>query len=233
MKFKVDNDILERFDPLSIGIIICNNLTNKYSGDEISKAFSSEKSDIIKRFEGIELSTYPIIKKWRQIYKSFGEKKNRCSVEALIRRTLNGKEIPEINPLVDIYNTASLKFELPCGGEDLAKVTEDIILGIASGEENFLPLGSSELEHPTEGEIVYKSGNVILCGSFNYRESDITKLTPYTQNAVLVIESALAEDYEKLNLMLNYLKINIEKYLGGSCKTFILDKNTPEINMYK
>jgi len=37
MKFKVDNDILERFDPLSIGIIICkedNEYVIKYCSDD-------------------------------------------------------------------------------------------------------------------------------------------------------------------------------------------------------
>lgn len=231
MKFRVETEIIERFNPINIGIVVCKDINNSYSGLEISEAFSKEKDDIIKRFDGVELALYPIFQKWRQIYKSFGEKKNRCSIEALIRRTINGKEIPEINPLVDIYNTASIKFELPCGGEDLKKVSDDIVLGLASGEENFLPLGSTTIEHPSPGEIVYKSSDTILCGSFNYRESDLTKLTPETKDAVLVVESVLEEDNIKLSNMLNYLKENVEKYLGGNCEVHILNKNTPEVNI--
>ena len=228
MKFKVEQEVFEKFEPLKVGIVLCKGVDNKVQNSEISKMFTKEKEDVLKRFEGIELAEYPIFKRWRQIYKSFGEKKNRCSVEALIRRTINGKEIPEINPLVDIYNTASIKFELPCGGEDLIKVNDDIVLAEANGTEEFLPLGEEETINPEVGEIVYKSGNTILCGKFNYRESDITKLTPNTTDAVLVVESSLPEDDKKLEEMLTYLAQNVEKYLGASCKMCILDKENNE-----
>ena len=231
MKFKVEKEIFERFKPLKVGIVVCKNLNNKYEGEEIIKEFTKEKEDILKRFEGVELSQYPIFRRWRDIYKSFGEKKNRCSVEALIRRTINGKEIPSINPLVDIYNTASIKYVLPCGGKDLSKVTDDIVLGLAEGTEEFLPLGEEKTMNPEVGEIVYKSGNTIICGSFNYRESDITKLTEDTKDAILVVESSLKEDDAKLDKMLTHLAQNVEKHLGAKCKVCILDEETNEVDL--
>lgn len=231
MKFKVNEEMFKRFEPFSVGVVYCKNVNNHYEGNEIESDFSKEKESIKDRFADVELAQYPVIQKWRQVYKSFGEKKKRCSVEALIRRTLNGKEIPSINPLVDIYNTASLKFELPCGGEDLAKVNDDIELTIATGNENFLPLGEEEIEHPEEGEIVYKSGNEILCGKFNYRESDITKLTDDTQECVLVVEYINNEDTTKLQEMLDYLSENVAKYLGATTSNFILTKDANEAEL--
>lgn len=231
MKFVVSEEIFNRFNPLSVGVVYCKNINNHFSGKEIEESFSKEKQAIKDRFADVELAQYPVIQKWRQVYKSFGEKKKRCSVEALIRRTVNGKEIPLINPLVDIYNTASLKFELPCGGEDLAKVNDDIYLTLADGNEDFLPLGEEEIEHPQEGEIVYKSGKDVLCGSFNYRESDITKLTDDTKECVLVIEYVDNEDTAKLQEMLDYLSENVSKYLGAETSNYILTKNNNEAEM--
>lgn len=231
MKFIVSEEIFNRFDPLSVGVVYCKNIKNHYDGKEIEEDFSKEKQSIKDRFDNVELAQYPVIQKWRQVYKSFGEKKKRCSVEALIRRTVNGKEIPLINPLVDIYNTASLKYELPCGGEDLSKVSDDIYLTLATGNEDFLPLGEEEIEHPQEGEIVYKSGNNILCGSFNYKESDITKLTDNTEECVLVIEYIDNEDTTKLQEMLNYLSENVSKYLGAETSNYILTKTNNEADM--
>lgn len=231
MKFKVNEEIFNKLEPLSIGVVYCRNINNHYEGSEIEEEFSQEKQSIKDRFADVELATYPVIQKWRQVYKSFGEKKKRCSVEALIRRTVNGKEIPLINPLVDIYNTASLKFELPCGGEDLAKVNDDIELTIATGKEDFLPLGEDEMEHPEEGEIVYKSGNDILCGSFNYRESDITKLTNDTKECVLVIEYVNDEDTTRLQEMLDYLSKKVSEYLGAETSNYILTKNSNEAEL--
>ena len=161
MKFIIDKELFNRIEPLSVGVVYCKNINNHYNGSEIEEEFSNEKQSVKERFAEIELAQYPVIQKWRQVYKSFGEKKTRCSVEALIRRTVNGKEIPLINPLVDIYNTASLKFELPCGGEDLRKINDDIQLTNANGNEDFIPIGEEEIEHPEVNEIVYKSGNNI------------------------------------------------------------------------
>ena len=228
MKFKVNEEIFNKIQPLSIGVVYCRNIDNHYNGNEIEEEFEKEKQSIKDRFENVELASYPVIQKWRQVYKSFGEKKKRCSVEALIRRTVNGKEIPSINPLVDIYNTASLKFELPCGGEDINRINDDIELTIASGNEDFLPIGEEKIEHPEEGEIVYKAGNDILCGSFNYRESEITKLTENTNTCVLVIEYVNDDDTSKLNEMLNYLSERVSKYLGATTSNYILTKNNKE-----
>lgn len=38
-----------------------------------------------------------------------------------------------INPLVDLYNSVSLSYALPCGGEDLAALAGDLRLGMAQG----------------------------------------------------------------------------------------------------
>ena len=50
----------------------------------------------------------------------------RSSIEALLKRVNNSNHIGTINPLVDIYNSISLKYALPCGGEDIDKFVGDI-----------------------------------------------------------------------------------------------------------
>ena len=46
--------------------------------------------------------------------------------------------------LVDIYNSISLKYALPCGGEDIDKFAGNIKLTAAVGNEEFIPLGTDE-----------------------------------------------------------------------------------------
>ena len=38
-----------------------------------------------------------------------------------------GREFNLINPLVDVYNSVSLSYAVPCGGEDLAKIVGDFL----------------------------------------------------------------------------------------------------------
>ncbi len=227
MKFKVNKELFNNYENLEIGIIVCHGLNNNKEID-ITNEFNQVKQSIKDKFSNITLAEYEIISKWREIYKSFGEKKARSSIEALIRRTVNGKEIPNINPIVDIYNMISLKYELPVGGEDLSKIHEDIELTYAKGTEEFVELGSTEKEIVNENEIVYKSGNNVLCRNFNYRESDITKLTNETKDCVLVIENVLDGKLKEAQEELSSL---VEKYLDCKTKTIILNKDNSEIEI--
>jgi len=52
-----------------------------------------------------------------------------CSffLEALLKRVSQGRECNLINPLVDIYNSVSLSYAVPCGGKNLAKIVGDFL----------------------------------------------------------------------------------------------------------
>ena len=230
MEFKVNEKLFDEYDGLKIGVITCNNIDNTKMTKDITKETQEVKSNIKGKFANIELANYPVVRKWREIYKSFGEKKSRSSIEALIRRLLNGHDIPSINPIVDIYNLISLKYEIPCGGEDIDTIKDDIELTYADGTESFICVGSKEEEHPNKGEIVYRSGNTVMCRNFNYRESDITKLTEDTKNCVLVIENVL-DDNNSLENALEELSKMVEEYLGGTTKVNILDKGSSKVEL--
>lgn len=234
MKFILNKKISDAYPNLQIGIIRCHGINNQEddaSRPEINRLLREAINGVEDKFSEIsDLANYPLFRTWRDTYKSFGEKHLRCSVEALIRRVLNGKPVSHINPLVDIYNYISMAYEIPVGGEDLAKIKDDIELTYATGDETFIELGSTEVEHPKPGEIVYRSGDTVLCRSFNYRECDLTKLTNDTTDCVLVIESML-EDDPNLTAALNKLKGLVEKYLGGTLDIEVLSAKQLSIDL--
>lgn len=227
MKFRIEKKIFEKYPNLKVGIIVVDNLNNKINID-IKESLDEVMNNKIEKFKDVELANYNVIKTWREIYKSFGEKKARSSVEALIRRTINQNPVRSINPLVDIYNLISLKYEVPCGGEDLNKINNDIILGFAEGCEEFISLGEDEVQIVNKDEVVYKFNNTVICRNFNYRESDLTKLTEETTKAVLVIESICDDNLDEA---LNELeKLVIEK-LNAKTHKEILDSNNTEMEI--
>ena len=69
-----------------------------------------------------------------------------------------------------------------------------------------------------------------MCRNFNYRESDITKLTENTKNCVLVIESVIADNAD-LEQALKELSSMVEENLGGTTKINILEKRNSEIEL--
>ena len=122
----------------------------------------------------------------------------------------------------------SLKYELPVGGEDLTKIEGNVELTYASGNETFIKLGSNEEETVNKNEIIYKFNNTVICRNFNYRESDITKLTEETTDCILVIESILDS---KIKDALEELSKLIETHLSGKTEINILSKDNNEIEI--
>jgi len=231
MNFTINSEIFNKVPTLKCGVLVLSDLDNQKDITEFfDREFAQTEKDVTAKFSGVELSEYPLVKKWREIYKGFGEKKARSSIEALIRRVSSGKGLYRINPLVDIYNLASLKFELPFGGENLDAMNAPLELTIANGDEVFLCLGSIETENPNKGEIIYKSGDIVVCRNFNYRESDITKLTHDTKNAIIVIEDVMG-CIDSLNSALDWTSIQVKSLLGAKVvKRAVLDSQNPTLS---
>ena len=74
-------------------------------------------------------------------------------------------------------NIISLKYALPIGAEDLEKFEGDLHLGVANGNEPFLPIGKAENEPPLNREIVYKDDAGIVCRCLNWRDGIRTSIT--------------------------------------------------------
>ncbi|MFR2966559.1 MAG: B3/4 domain-containing protein [Anaerovoracaceae bacterium] len=131
--------------------------------------------------------------------------------------------------LVDIYNGLSLKYGIPVGGEDIDKFEGNVRLTLASGDEEFMTLGSEKSEPPSPGEIVYKDDAGAICRCFNWREAVRTMLTEETTNAFMCIETLSKEELPVLEEALEELKNLIEKELSGTCEKYIVSAESPEI----
>lgn len=116
-------------------------------------------------------------------------KKARVSIKFLIKSFL-GKKVRNINPIVDLYNYASILSMCPIGGEDFDKLSSsELNLTTSNGNEGFTPLNSSEIEKPLCGEIIWNSdSNVVVCRSINFIESDKYKITGNTKKILFRIE---------------------------------------------
>ena len=189
-KFIIEDDFWELFPNAKIGIITCTAIDNTIKDEnQYQDMLSQGEKEALTHLPNEEFSSNEVIKVWRDAFKRFKTKKGaRSSIEALLKRVSTGKGLGTINPLVDIYNSISLKYAMPCGGEDMDKFIGDIRLTKATGDESFITLGSDKSEPPYEGEIVYKDDEGAICRCWNWRESVRTMLTEDTKNAFLCIE---------------------------------------------
>lgn len=229
-KFIIEDDFWELFPNAKIGIITCNGIDNTIKDENQYKDMISQgEKEALNHLPNEEFSSNEVIKVWRDAFKKFKTKKGaRSSIEALLKRVSTGKGLGTINPLVDIYNSISLKYAMPCGGEDMDKFIGDIRLTKATGDESFITLGSDKSEPPYEGEIVYKDDEGAICRCWNWRESVRTMLTEDTKNAFLCIELVDEKREKEFENALKELSQLVEKNLGGKSEVSILHINNKE-----
>lgn len=173
-----------------------------------------------------------VIQQWRQAYSKFKTKKGaRSSIEALLKRVSQGHEFRPIIPLVDLYNSVSIKYAVPLGGEDMDKIQGDLRLGMAKGGESFFPLGA-EVDAPAlEGEICHMDDAGAVCRCLNWREAKRTMLQEETKNAVLIMESVNAEQAQRANVAMAELKALCEDYFKVEGVMSVVNAENPSVEL--
>lgn len=232
-KFVIEDDFWRLFPSARIGVVVCYGIDNTIKDkDKYKEMILNSEKEALKHLQNAEFSSNEVIKVWRESFQKFKTKKGaRSSIEALLKRVNNGNHLGTINPLVDIYNCISLRYALPCGGEDIDTFASDIRLTKALGNENFVTLGSDKSEPPYEGEIIYKDNEGAICRCWNWREAVRTMLTENTKNAFLCIELIDEKRTEEFENALKDLEKTVQDNLGGTCKALILDINNKEVTI--
>lgn len=191
-KLKISPDILNKCPEYKAFVIYAYGLENSASNNFSTEFIRSAEMKQREIFGMQKASSHPHIAAWREEFKNFGAKPSKylCSIEALLSRILKGQEIPNINLLVDIYNAVSIKHVLPVGGENLDRITSDLILTLATGEEPFVTNQNDEtvVDFPSPNEVVWADSSGITCRRWNWRQCQRTQLTVDTCNAYFVLD---------------------------------------------
>lgn len=153
----------------------------------------------------------------RRIYRACGKDPSRYrpASEALIRRMLQGKELYQIDTLVDLINLASIKYGYSIGGFDTDKFVGDTLtLGIGQSGEPYEGIGRGILN--IEGLPVYRDskGGVGTPTSDNER----TKIDLKTTHLTVLINGYDGNE-ENIKANAEFIQQLVRKYCqsdGGS-----------------
>jgi lysyl-tRNA synthetase class 2 len=170
------------------GLVIVHDLTNHKSLKRVRKLLKKE----IDRWASVDLSGDPRLEAWDEAHRNFGSSPEKYlpSIKSLLTRIQDNPALPFINSAVALFNLISLKYCLPCGGDDLDSIGGNLVLGISDGTETFVALGSEEETSPNPGEVIYYDSATqnVMCRRWNWRNGNQTKIEPETKKIVINID---------------------------------------------
>ena len=129
----------------------------------------------------------PLFRAYRDFFWKIGvdPTKTRPASEALVRRILAGRDLPQINPVVDVYNLASVQSGIPIAAFDADMLKGPLSMRLAREGERFAGIGMEKPILLSKNQVVLDDGESIVA-VYPYRDSDATKVTEKTENVWIV-----------------------------------------------
>ncbi len=189
-KIIVSSDIFERFPDFVCGIVIVKDIQIIKKNKRIKKPLNKIIEQ--RRAEGQSVINHLYLKAWDDAHRRFGSDPEQYlpSGKSLLTRIMAGGGLPFINSVVTLFNYISIKYLVPCGGDDIKKISGNLCLDFATGEEDFIGLGSTEVEHPEKGEVIYfdDRSKQIMCRRWNWRNAEFSKISDDTKEIVINVD---------------------------------------------
>lgn len=230
-KIVIDDKIFEQFPEFYRGLIIINDIDNKPDNPAISQLLADRLTSLKPADSGEESR----IKAWDEVHRKFGSNPNKYppSIKSLLKRIDKKPQLPFINSVVALFNYISIKYKLPCGGDDTDTIKGDLVLGIADGIESFRGLGSSKTEHPHPGEVIYfdSESKNIMCRRWNWRNSDDTKIETGSKRIIVNLDCIPPTTTELTNSARDELASLLEEHCSARLQTAALWKNKRTITV--
>lgn len=233
MQFAVQPQIFEFFPGMCLAVLVAHGLEN--AGENRALEALWRETWTQARAEGSvygNAQSHPRVRIWRERLRAIGvsPKEFPSSIEALLRRALKGGEPFTINPLVDFYNTISLRHTVPVGAFDLDGIGGPFELRLTAPGDTFLSMDSDIPVDVPAGEVAYADGSTVLTRHFVWRQSRAGLIVPSTRSAFLVSE-VLGEVGEGVaETVLGDLADGLRTYFDVRALTFLVHERQPEVD---
>jgi lysyl-tRNA synthetase class 1 len=147
-----------------------------------------------------------ILAEYKAMFKKFGvdPTKRKPNPVALIDRLVNGKDFQHINPVVDVANLMSMKYQLSCSVFDAEKIALPLTLRFTQHGETF------EGKTIQKGELVYSDAKGIIVRQ-DYNHRDLPTVDNTTKKVFVLIDGNRETGKELIEKALN----EVCEKLGG------------------
>jgi DNA/RNA-binding domain of Phe-tRNA-synthetase-like protein len=231
MDFIVDQAVFEAFPRIRLVLVVAFGVDNEAERPEVAAGWEREwervGADVVRYGKP---QWHPGVRPWRDRFSALGisVRDFPTSVEALLRRAAKGGEPFRISPLVDFYNTISLRHTVPVGGFDPRYLKGPLELRVSREGDTFRALGSDVSETTPPGEIVYADGSTVLTRQFVWRQSHSGLIRPESRDVILVSEILPETGVRTLGRVAGDLVRGLLSF-GIRPRTWLVDEADPRV----
>lgn len=174
-------------------------------------------------------SDLPEIQAWRRAFARMGLKPTqyRCAAESLLRRFRKDGVLPQLHPLVDLCNAASLAFAIPVAAFDVATITGDLDVRYAAGDEEYVTFAGG-VEHPDPGEVIFcdEAGRA-HARRWTNRQSGLSAVGEKTTAALIVAEAMHEPASSDMRRLMAAIADDLAASFGGAPQAAVLSPAAP------
>lgn len=232
MNFKIDAKMFEAEPSLCVGVVIAEGIRHMPAQPDIAGLLMEQTKKEAAKLTGRTVKELPEFLPYHSAMKKLQINPNKylCSAEALLTRIAKKGELPDISPVVNLGNYISIKYRLPVGAHDIDSLQEDLTVRPADGADCSLAENSLEKDELASGEPVYVSGHSVRTRRWIWRQMEAGRLDDTAERIVFPIDG-FAENLDKINSACEELSELLEKYLGCTARTGMLDAEHPAIKI--
>ncbi len=157
---------LQRSDSLEgiarVGAIFLQQVTNGPTSSALLRRRNDMATEMKMTIGERPLSELQPVRQTRKLYHALGidPTKDRPSSERLLRRVVQGRELPTVNQLVDAMNLVSLTVQSPLGVYDWDRLVPPVLVRIGRPEETFTSISGKQFH--AGGRIVLVDGDDVF-----------------------------------------------------------------------
>jgi DNA/RNA-binding domain of Phe-tRNA-synthetase-like protein len=222
MRVIIDQNIRRDFPKLTVLATIIKDLKIERENPLLELLKNEITQEIRSKYNVESLKYAPSIRAYRDFFWKIGidPTKSRPAAEAIIRRILLGNQLPKINTFVDSLNLSSAKSGVAIGSFDINRIIGELItVRYAVNGELFHGIG---MDKPItlRGREVVLSDDAGLIAIYPFRDSERTKITETTQNALLIFCGVPGVELNMLQEAMN-LTVNLIIRFCSGLSTFV------------
>ena len=211
LSFEVDDAL---HGVMTFGWLEASAVSHAALGAEFAAERDAIAARLLERYGSRSVLDIPGVAEARSMFHRLGvdPTKTRPSSEALLRRVLQAKPLPEIDPVVDVCNLASLEHQFPLGLYDRALVQGGVFARVGREGEGYDGIRKAR---------VNLSGRPLLAddaGAFGAPTSDSarTQVTERTTELLLVVFGPSERGGEQVSGMLARTAELLTRWCGAN-----------------